>query len=125
MYFLIKFAIVKTKRNTMEKHDRVRELVTYMEEEPDNPFNIYALALEYQNQDKEKASFYFNKLLKEHKNYLPTYYHAALFFSDNQDNIKADQVFQQGIALAQQQGNQHARKELENAYLNFQFDGEL
>ncbi|MEX0882011.1 MAG: tetratricopeptide repeat protein, partial [Cyclobacteriaceae bacterium] len=97
---------------------------SYAEKEPQNPFNLYVLALEYQNHDKEKASFYFNKLLREHKNYLPTYYHAALFLSDTQDNIKADQVFQQGIALAQQQGNQHAKKELENAYLNFQFERE-
>ncbi|MEX2514247.1 MAG: tetratricopeptide repeat protein [Cyclobacteriaceae bacterium] len=108
----------------MKQADRIKELLSYAEKEPHDPFNLYVLALEYQNHDKEKASFYFNKLLGEHKNYLPTYYHAALFFSDIGDNNQADDIFQQGIALAHQQGNQHAKKELENAYLNFQFESE-
>ena len=106
----------------MEPLDRLKELLHYAETEPQNPFNYYALALEYQNQDKEKASFYFNKLLKEHKSYLPTYYHAALFFSQQNDPDKAKQLFEEGIALATVQNNQHAKKELNNAYLNFQYN---
>lgn len=106
----------------MEPLERLKELLHYAETEPQNPFNYYALALEYQNHDKEKASFYFNKLLKEHKSYLPTYYHAALFFAQHNDPEKADQLFREGIALANEQNNQHAKKELNNAYLNFQFE---
>ncbi|SEJ71608.1 hypothetical protein SAMN05192553_10991 [Cyclobacterium xiamenense] len=124
IYFLIKFVIAETKRNTMEKHDRVKELVTYMEEEPDNPFNIYALALEYQNQDKEKASFYFNKLLREHKSYLPCYYHAAKLFAELGLPEQAESTFVAGIQLAKTQNNTHAQRELENAYFNFQVEND-
>lgn len=42
---------------SMKHLDRVKELLNYIEKEPENPFNLYALALEYQYQDKEKASF--------------------------------------------------------------------
>lgn len=108
----------------MKHLDRVTELLNYIEKEPKNPFNLYALALEYQNLDKEKASFYFNKLLIEHKDYLPTYYHAALFFANEEDLQKADKIFSEGIELAKTQNNLHAKKELENAYLNFQFEND-
>ncbi|WP_162340032.1 MULTISPECIES: tetratricopeptide repeat protein [Cyclobacterium] len=108
----------------MNQHDRVRELQMYLEEEPGNPFNIYALALEYQNQDKEKASFYFNKLLREHKSYLPSYYHAARLFSDLGLMEKAESTYLEGIELAKNQSNAHALKELQNAYLNFQFEND-
>lgn len=108
----------------MNHHDRVRELQMYMEKEPENPFNMYALALEYQNQDKEKASFYFNKLLREHKSYLPSYYHAARLFSDLGLPEKAESTYLRGIELAKNQSNAHALKELQNAYLNFQFEND-
>ncbi|MFO7822782.1 MAG: tetratricopeptide repeat protein [Cyclobacterium sp.] len=108
----------------MNHDDRVKVLLQYIEEEPENPFNIYALALEFQNQDKEKASFYFNKLLEEHKSYLPTYYHAALLFAELDQPEKAETTFQDGIALANLQNNALAKKELQNAYLNFQFEGD-
>ncbi|WP_375583136.1 tetratricopeptide repeat protein [Cyclobacterium xiamenense] len=108
----------------MEKDDRVRELLSYMEEEPENPFNIYALALEYQNQDKEKASFYFNKLLREHKSYLPCYYHAAQLFAELGQSTQAESTFLEGIQLAKKQKNAHAQRELENAYFNFQVEND-
>jgi len=108
----------------MKHLDRVKELLNYIEKEPNDPFNLYALALEYQSQDKEKASFYFNKLLIEHKNYLPTFYHAALFFANAEHLQKADKIFSEGIELAKTQNNLHAKKELENAYLNFQFEND-
>ncbi|SHN26818.1 hypothetical protein SAMN04488057_11536 [Cyclobacterium lianum] len=106
----------------MNHADRVSLLLQYVKEEPENPFNIYALALEYQNQDKEKASFYFNKLLKEHKSYLPTYYHAALLFAALDQAEKAEKTFLDGIALADKLDDSHAKRELQNAYLNFQLD---
>ncbi|NHE59710.1 tetratricopeptide repeat protein [Cyclobacterium plantarum] len=108
----------------MKHADRIKELLQYIEKEPYDPFNIYALALEYQNQDKEKASFYFNKLLEEHKSYLPTYYHAALLFMELNQPEKAEKTFLDGIALANTQNDAHAKKELQNAYFNFQVDGD-
>jgi tetratricopeptide (TPR) repeat protein len=127
--FLFKFVVKidQTKQLNfipMKHLERVKELLNYLEEEPNNPFNLYALALEYQNKDKEKASFYFNKLLAEHKDYLPTYYHAALLFADQEQLDLADKIFTEGIELAKNQNNSHAKKELENAYLNFQFEND-
>ncbi len=105
---------------------RIQQLLEFLEEEPANPFNLYALALEYQNFDPEKAEYYFHRLLGVHTDYLPTYYHAAAFFAHHhqEDLDKAKEIFEAGIALAKKLQNHHALKELQNAYQNFKFEYE-
>lgn len=102
-------------------NSRIHILLQYLKEEPDDPFNLYALALEYLNSDKEKAKEYFDLLLERHKDYLPTYYHAAKFYIDK-NKEHAESIYQKGISLAQASGNQHALRELKNAYNEFLYD---
>lgn len=109
----------------MSKSSRIEQLLEFVKEEPDNPFNIYALALEYQNSDSSKAAEYFDKLLEDHTEYLPTYFHAAAFFADLEKIEKAQGIYKSGIALAQKQNNLHALRELKNAYQNFIFENDL
>lgn len=104
-------------------YSRLELLLQYHQDEPDDPFNIYALALEYLNTDKEKSKNYFDLLLEKHPNYLPTYYHAANFYKAI-DKDTAEEIFKNGIYLAQQQNNQHALRELKNSYSNFLYDDE-
>lgn len=108
----------------MSNLQRIQQLMGYLKEEPDNPFNLYALALEYQNHDPEKVAFYFDALLQNHKNYLPTYYHAAKFFASRDETAKAKAIYEEGIKLATDSNNSHALRELQNAYMNFQFENE-
>ncbi|MEX2594001.1 MAG: tetratricopeptide repeat protein [Anditalea sp.] len=108
----------------MSNLHRIQQLLEFLKKEPDNPFNLYALALEYQKDDQGKAAYYFDRLLSSYKDYLPTYYHAAAFFADMGEIEKAKEVYETGIALAIKGQNQHALKELKNAYLNFQFENE-
>ncbi len=108
----------------MSNLNRVMLLLEFLEEDPNNPFNVYALALEYQNIDPEKATYYFDQLLKSHQDYLPTYFQAALFFADQENVEKARGIYQAGIALAQKDQDRHTLKELENAYQNFLFENE-
>jgi hypothetical protein len=56
---------------------RLDTLLQFYKEEPDDPFNIYALAMEYQKTDVKKALDHFALLLQNHDSYLPTYYQAA------------------------------------------------
>ena len=108
----------------MSNLNRVMQLLEFLREDPDNPFNVYALALEYQSIDPEKASFYFEQLLNSHQDYLPTYSQAAMFFADQGNVEKAKEIYRVGIALARKDQNQHTLKELENAYQNFLFENE-
>jgi hypothetical protein len=94
-------------------------LLAFYEEDPADPFNVYALALEYLKSSPEKAEAFFTILLTEHSDYLPTYYHAADFFAAQDDTERAEKVFKDGIALALNQNNIKAQQELQRAYRNF------
>ncbi|SMD45490.1 hypothetical protein SAMN00777080_4142 [Aquiflexum balticum DSM 16537] len=109
----------------MSKLSRIEMLKSFAEQDPTNPFNWYALALEHQESDPDLAKFYFNKLLMEHKVYLPTYYHAAGFFASEGDIDKAKEIFESGIRLAEEQNNDKTLKELKNSYQNFLFENDI
>lgn len=108
----------------MSNLHRIQQLLEFLEEEPENPFNLYALALEYQKHDQEKVAYYFDTLLQNHEHYLPTYYHAADFYARRSEIGKAKATYEKGIMLATQQKDSHTLRELQNAYLNFQFEYE-
>ncbi len=109
----------------MSKLSRIEMLKSFAEQDPDNPFNWYALALEHKESDPDLAKFYFNKLLALHKVYLPTYYHAANFFSAEGDIERAKEIFEIGIKLAAEQKNEKTFKELKNSYQNFLFEHDI
>jgi len=53
-------------------------------------------------------------LLKEHPSYLPTYYHAAELYVDNDEIDLAEKVIDEGIELALKQNDTLALRELRN-----------
>lgn len=103
---------------------RVRLLKEYIKEEPDNPFNKYALAMEYYNANPDESLVLLRKLLSDHPTYLATYFKAAHLLWEAEVWDESDKVFQKGIALAKEQNDTKALLELESAYLNFEFDKE-
>lgn len=106
-------------------NDRLQQLLDYHSKEPNDTFIVYGLALEYLKTDKKQALFYFEKLLSEHKNYLPTYYHAGQLLHDIQELSRAKEIYEAGIALARKTGDDHALRELLNAYQNFLFEEDM
>jgi hypothetical protein len=94
-------------------------LQSYYEEDSTDPFNVYALAIEYTKWDAGKARLYFDILLAEHADYLPTYYQAAGFFASQEDVERAELIYNRGIELARNQKNVKAQHELQRAYNNF------
>lgn len=104
---------------------RLQLLIQFTKEEPENPFNWYALALEYLNSDPEESAAIFDKLLKDHPEYLPTYYTSAVFFTDQNQLNKAKEIFEKGIDLAGKLKEEKASKELKNTYQNFLFENDL
>lgn len=109
----------------MSKMSRIEMLQSFAEQEPENPFNWYALALEYQFDEPEKAASLYHKLLNEHKSYLPTYYHAAAFFAETGELLLAKKVYEEGIVLANEKNETNTLRELKNSYQNFLFENDL
>ena len=95
---------------------RLDTLLQHYHEDPLDPFNIYALAIEYQKSDIEKALYYFDKLLREHALYVPTYYQAAKLLQETGSIQRAIEVYEKGIAVARSQNEMKAARELQSAY---------
>jgi hypothetical protein len=99
-------------------NERLKQLLQFHQEDPDDPFNIYCLANEYKNNDPSKAMKYYNDLLLNHAKYLPTYYHAAELHINNNEIARAEKVIADGITLAIEQNDQLALRELKNLQNN-------
>lgn len=109
----------------MANLDRLRLLRDFIAEEPENPFNYYALALELKENSPGEAEKLFDFLLTEHSGYLPVYFPAAHFFAEHDLIQKAEGIFVNGIALANLKNEEKTLKELKNAYQNFLFENNL
>jgi tetratricopeptide (TPR) repeat protein len=103
-------------------HERIKQLLVFRSENPNDPFLIYALATEYKENDPNKAKEYFDILLSDFPEYIGTYYHAAALYADHFDRLKAEDIYKNGIQVAKKLNELHALKELKNAFLNFQFE---
>ena len=103
--------------------DRLTKLREFLTEEPQDPFNRYALATELLSQAQiPEALGHFRQLLTDHPSYLATYYHAAALLADLDQPEAARIVYEKGIELAQQQGETKTLRELQAAYQNFLFE---
>lgn len=102
--------------------DRIEQLKKYYEEDPHDPFNLYALALEYLQSDPGISQSLFEELLQAHQDYLPTYYHAARLYQDLGSREKAITTYARGISLARKLNDQKAVRELQSAYDELMFE---
>ena len=93
--------------------NRIDQLHQFLQEDPGDPFNLYALALEYQKTDKIKAKELFDQLLLAHKSYIPTYYHAGALSMELKEDDRARQIFEAGIEEAKRQNEVKAMRELQ------------
>ncbi|MVM35779.1 tetratricopeptide repeat protein [Spirosoma sp. HMF4905] len=103
-------------------NERIQQLMQFVEEEPSNPFNVYALAMEYMSSRPDQARIYFDQLVTEYPDYLPTYYHAAALYAELDERDKASELYEIGIALAKVQNNLKALQELQRAQQAFEDD---
>jgi Tfp pilus assembly protein PilF len=101
--------------------NRVEQLEEFLREDPDDPFNSYALALEYLKTDQQKANTLFESLIKKSPDYLPTYFPFAQLLSERQDN-RAEEIYKQGIETARRLNDLKTLKELSNAYNDWLFE---
>ncbi len=96
--------------------DRINILKEYILNEPENPFNHYALAMEYSGNCKKDAQIILEMLIAKHPSYLATYYQLAALYVYFGENELAKKIYIEGISIAQIQSNEKTLKELKGAY---------
>jgi len=105
--------------------ERLEKLLGFLNEEPNDPFLLYAVANEYAAVDAHKALEYYRQLLHEHEQYVATYYHAAALMDELGMIEEAQAVYQKGISVAAAAQEAKAKQELQQAYQNFLFENDL
>ena len=103
-------------------HSRLNQLLEFYKEEPNDPFNIYALATEYKSIDPEKALTYFELLIENHPDYVATYYHLAHLYLELEKDEEAKITFENGIEKATINNENLMLRELKSAYDEFMMD---
>ena len=102
--------------------DRLQQLKQFAQDEPDDPFNLYALALEFLKTDSNESIRLFEKLIKSHSNYLPTYYPYAQLLTERKDIESAERIYQLGISTARSKGEAKTLGELQAAYNDWKYE---
>ena len=102
--------------------NRIEQLQKFYEEDPNDPFNLYALATEHLSTEPLKSLALFEKLLDEHSAYLPTYYHAAKLYQDLGEKERAIAVYEDGMLLARKLNELKTLRELQSAYDELMFE---
>ncbi len=95
---------------------RLELLHQFLQEDSTDPFNHYALAQEYQKTDIAKAISIYEQLLRDHPDYIPTYYHLGKRYVDTNETEKALAIFEKGIGKSMEAGDYKAARELKAAY---------
>lgn len=101
---------------------RLHQLLKFLEEDPRDPFNLYAVALEYIKTDPQKAVPFFELLMDRHAEYVPSYYHYATLLVDLGQSERAKKILQVGIGIASKSGDLKAVKEMQNILSELEFD---
>ena len=88
-------------------------------QQPTDSFLNHALALEEIKIGNEaSARLLFESLLQRDPEYIGSYYHLGKLLERQGEEPSAIAVFERGMKLAQQLGDQHALNELRGAYDN-------
>ena len=85
-----------------------------LEQNPDDAFARYGLAMEYSKMGSlEQAMTEFKRLLATHPDYTAGYFMAAQTLAGASRVDEARKMLQEGIASAKRTGNAHAQAEME------------
>jgi Tfp pilus assembly protein PilF len=95
---------------------RMRQLAQMLRRQPDDPFLLYGLAMEYKKADEPaKALEYFDQVLRRDPNYCYAYYQRAQVHESLGDVEAAKRTLREGIEAANRSGDGHALSEIEAA----------
>ncbi len=95
--------------------ERLEKLLEFYKKDPKDPFILYGIALEYMSiKNYEEAEVYFKKILEADSNYVPAYMQYAQLKTDLNEIPEAKKLYEQGIKIAKQTGENHAANEMED-----------
>ena len=96
-----------------------------LDESPDDPFIIYALAREYeQSQATMQALLMYEHLITDHPAYIATYYHYAKLLYTAGNKSEGIKILQLGIEMGLKEKDAHAVSEMRGMLAQWMDDDE-
>lgn len=96
--------------------NRLQQLQAMLEREPADAFLLYAIALEHKKlNEPQQAIAYLDRALQSDPGHCYAYYQKGQVLEASGDADGARRVYQRGIEVAKQKGDEKARGELEGA----------
>ena len=97
----------------MTEMNRLDMLTQFLEQNPNDAFARYGLAMEYSNAGKiDEALQQFKTLLEKNPDYVPGYFMAAQTLEKAGRTDDAKRMLVDGISSARRTGNAHAQSEM-------------
>ena len=96
---------------------RIQQLIEFLNDNPNDPFLLYALATEYLKAGQTADALrYYERLRTDHPDYVGTYYHLGRLYESLGERDSAIATYRQGMEVAQQKRDRHALSELQAVY---------
>ncbi len=104
-------------------NDRLKQIQTLLDENPEDDFLTYALAKQFESQGNlQKALVTYLELKKRSPEYEGLYYHLGKLYEELDLPEKAMTVYNEGIEICKKKSDFHALSELNNAKINLEME---
>lgn len=102
---------------------KISRLAKNVKRDPADTFSKFALALELLKIDGvERAQLLFEAILKQDPEYLGVYYHLGKLYQSRGMYEKAEEMFTDGLKLAEKKNEIRTKSELSEAIIQLQFE---
>ncbi len=92
---------------------RREQIEAMLQDAPDDAELNYFLAMEYLSEgEEEQAETRLRQLIENQSDYVPLYLQLGQIYQRQGEEEQAIETYKKGIALAKQQGNEHAANEM-------------
>ena len=93
--------------------NRLAQLLDFLAKDPKDPFIYYGLALEYRSMgNRQEALAYFNTLIGDFPDYIPTYLMLAQLLQEMNQKEEAIATLERGIVQGKAAKESHAVSEM-------------
>ena len=96
--------------------NRLQQLLQFLEQSPNEPFILFAIAKEHEGMGNvQKALKYYLQLQQSNPNYVGLYYHLGKLYEQQNEFDQALVTYTKGIEVAKAANDRHAWGELSEA----------
>ena len=105
------------------QNERLQILLELDSSEKHDVTTKYMLALEYLRLEDILCENYFETLLNDFEDYLPTYYISGEYYYNREQYEKSISILTKGLTVAESQNNTKTYNEIKNLLINVEMEG--